>query len=168
MIAVGFEKYGSQEELEKDAIKHLYDVYVKITKDSDADPDVKAEAANWFRRMEEGDEAALANWRVWRALSVKQYEEEYARLNVFFTEYIGESTVGKEWQDKALDKLNELKLIDDADGAKLVNLEKWKMGKAVLRKKGQCVLFLLRFVLTKRVVSRRNLDIPHPRYWRCD
>lgn len=136
MISVGFEKYGSQEELEKDAIKHLYDVYVKITKDSDADPNVKIEAAKWFKRMEDGDESALANWRVWRALSIKKYEEEYARLNVFFTEYIGESTVGKEWQDKALERLDEMKLIDDHEGAKLVNLEKWKMGKAVLRKKG--------------------------------
>jgi len=31
VIAHGFEKYGSQEELEKDAIKHLYQVYVKST-----------------------------------------------------------------------------------------------------------------------------------------
>lgn len=30
LLAVGFEKYGSEEELEKDPIKHLFDVYVKI------------------------------------------------------------------------------------------------------------------------------------------
>jgi arginyl-tRNA synthetase len=134
MITTGFEKYGSQEELEKDAIKHLYDVYVKVSKDADSDPNVKVEAAKWFKRMEDGDESALANWRVWREMSVKKYIEEYERLNVSFNVYTGESEVGKEWQDRALERLEEMGLISDADGAKLVDLEKWKLGKAVLRK----------------------------------
>lgn len=136
LIAVGFEKYGSQEELQKDAIKHLYEIYVKINADAAKDESVKTAAAAWFKRMEDGDESALSNWRVWRELSVKKYEEEYARLNVSFDEYTGESKVGKEWQDKALERLNEMGLISDIEGAKLVDLEKWKMGKAVLRKKG--------------------------------
>ncbi|KAJ8456951.1 hypothetical protein ONZ45_g18513 [Pleurotus djamor] len=144
MIAVGFEKYGSQEELEKDAIKHLFDVYVKVNKDADADPNVKVEAAKWFKRMEDSDESALKNWRVWRELSVKKYEEEYNRLNVHFDEYTGESKVGKEWQDKALVRLDEMGLITDVDGAKIVDLEKWKMGKAVLRKKDGTSIYLTR------------------------
>jgi len=95
---------------------------------------------------------------VWRELSVKKYEEEYERLNVKFDVYLGESMVGKEWQDKALEKLEEMGLISDAkgehlklvsnvndkteltsyfEGAKLVDLEKWKLGKAVLRKAGE-------------------------------
>jgi arginyl-tRNA synthetase len=136
LIATGFEKYGSQEELEKDAIKHLFDVYVKVSKDAEADPEVKAEAARWFKRMEDGDESALKNWRVWRALSVKKYAEEYDRLNIEFDVYTGESMVGKEWQDKALARLEEMGLIEDSNGAKIVNLEQWKLGKAVLRKRG--------------------------------
>jgi arginyl-tRNA synthetase len=84
--------------------------------------------------MEDGDETALVNWRVWREMSVKKYTEEYERLNVSFNVYTGESEVGKEWQDRALGRLEEMGLISDADGAKLVDLEKWKLGKAVLRK----------------------------------
>lgn len=136
MIAVGFEKYGSQEELEKNAIKHLFDVYVKVSKDAENNPEVKAQAAQWFKRMEDGDEEALKNWRVWREMSVKKYEKEYAELNVAFDVYTGESLVGREWQDKAIERLDEMRLISDVDGAKLVDLEQWKLQKAVLRKKG--------------------------------
>ena len=144
MIAVGFDKYGSEEELQKDAIKHLLEIYIKVNKDAEADPNVKVEAAKFFKRMEDGDESALVNWRKWRELSVKKYAEEYDRLNVHFDEYIGESLVGREWQDKAIERLNEMQLIEDHDGSKLVNLEKWKMGRAVLRKKGTLhALFLL-------------------------
>ena len=137
MLAVGYDKYGSREELEKDAIKHLFDVYVKISKDGETDPSIKIEAAKWFKRMEDGDEEALKNWRVWRELSVQKYEEEYERLNVKFDEYLGESMVKKEWQDKAIEKLNQLGLISDTKGAKLVDLEKWKLAKAILRKAGE-------------------------------
>ena len=112
---------------------------MNINKDAESDPGVKAAAAAWFKRMEDGDEDALKNWRVWRELSVKKYAEEYDRLNVHFDVYTGESQVGKKWQDSALERLDEMGLISDAEGAKLVDLEKWKLGKAVLRKKGTFV-----------------------------
>uniref|UniRef100_A0A8H8CJY8 arginine--tRNA ligase n=3 Tax=Psilocybe cubensis TaxID=181762 RepID=A0A8H8CJY8_PSICU len=144
LIATGFEKYGSQAELEKDAIKHLFDIYVAINKDAESDPSVKAAAAQWFKRMEDGDEDALKNWRVWREMSVKKYEKEYERLNVKFDVYTGESKVGKESMDAALEKLETMGLISDSDGAKLVELEKWKLGKAVVRKKDGTSIYLTR------------------------
>ena len=143
MIATGYEKYGSQSELEKDAIKHLFDVYVKVNKDAEADPSVKVEAAKWFKRMEDGDESALKNWRVWREMSVKKYEQEYERLNVKFDVYTGESMVSKESMDRALEKLDEMGLVSDTQGAKLIDLEKWKLGKAVVRKKGSSIFLFV-------------------------
>jgi arginyl-tRNA synthetase len=156
MIAVGFEKYGNEEELEQDPIKHLYKIYVQITKDAEADPEVKAAAAAWFARMEAGEDAALANWRKWRALSVRKYAEEYARLNIAFDVYTGESEVGREWQDRALARLGELGLIEDVGGAKLVDLEKWKLQKAVLRKKGPCGRGLTYRKLTTSQTARQS------------
>ena len=116
---------------------------MNINKDAESDPGVKAAAAAWFKRMEDGDEDALKNWRVWRELSVKKYVEEYDRLNVHFDVYTGESKVGKKWQDFALERLDGMGLISDVEGAKLVDLEKWKLGKAVLRKKGTSVPFVV-------------------------
>ena len=164
MIATGYEKYGSQSELEKDAIKHLFDVYVKVNKEAEADPSVKEEAAKWFKRMEDGDESALNNWRVWREMSVKKYEQEYERLNVKFDVYTGESMVGKESMDLALKKLDEMGLISDTNGAKLVDLEKWKLGKAVVRKKGRKFFFLFPFHFSHLLFSfyRWNFHLPHP------
>lgn len=144
LIAVGFERYGSKEALEQDAIKHLFDVYVKINKDAEADPQVRTDAAAWFRRMEDLEPEALENWKVWRELSVKKYEEEYDRLNVHFDAYTGESVVKQESMDKALERLNEMGLIEESDGAKLINLEKWKLGKAIVRKRDGTSIYLTR------------------------
>ena len=133
---MGFEKYGSQEALEKNAIQHLLEIYVKVNADAEKDPKVREDAAAFFKRMEDGDEEALKNWRVWRELSIRKYEEEYARLNVRFDEYTGESKVGPQTMDAALKKLQEMDLIEEDNGALRVNLEKYKLGKAVVRKRG--------------------------------
>lgn len=144
MIASGYEKYGDQKALETDAIKHLFDVYVQVNKDAEVDPEVKVAAAQWFKRMEDGEPDALSNWKVWREMSIKKYAAEYERLNVNFDVYTGESEVGKESMDKALARLEELGLVEDSQGAKLINLEKWKLGKAVVRKKDGTSIYLTR------------------------
>ena len=112
---------------------------MKVNKDAEEDPKVREDAAAWFKRMEDGDEEALKNWRVWRELSIKKYEEEYARLNVHFDEYTGESKVGPETMDAAVKRLQEMGLIEEDNGALRINLEKYKLGKAVVRKRGACL-----------------------------
>ena len=103
---------------------------------------MKEAAADWFRRMEDGEEEALKNWRVWRSLSVKKYVEEYDRLNVKFDVYTGESEVKKESMDEALEQLKSKGLLEEKDGALLMNLEKYKLGTAVVRKRSMsCALF---------------------------
>ncbi|KAF5340334.1 hypothetical protein D9611_007945 [Ephemerocybe angulata] len=144
LIASGYEKYGNQEKLEADAIKHLFEIYVQVNKDAETDPTVKETAAAWFKRMEDGDEAALANWRVWRDLSIKKYVQEYERLNVQFDLYTGESEVSKKSMDDALERLEKIDLVEESNGAKLLNLEQWKLGKAVVRKKDGTSIYLTR------------------------
>ncbi|KAG6827107.1 hypothetical protein H0H92_013178 [Tricholoma furcatifolium] len=140
LIATRLEKYGSQEELEKDAIMHLSDVYVKVNKETEPRP--RSGSSAWKTGHGDDPEAVLANWRVWRELSVKKYEEQHDTLNVKFDIYNGESMVGKEWQDKALERLNSMGLITDADGAKIVDLSKWKLGSAVGKEKGGTSIYL--------------------------
>ncbi|EJF58388.1 arginyl-tRNA synthetase [Dichomitus squalens LYAD-421 SS1] len=144
LIASGFEKYGSKEALEKNAIQHLLEIYVKVNADAEKDPKVREDAAAWFKRMEDGDEEALRNWREWRELSIRKYEEEYARLNVRFDEYTGESKVSPKTMASALEKLQEMGLIEEDNGALRVNLEEYKLGKAVVRKRDGTSIYLTR------------------------
>ena len=87
--------------------------------------------------MEDGDEDALKNWRVWRELSVRKYAEEYERLNVKFDEYTGESQVSQEGMAKAISQLEAAGIVEESQGARIVDLEKYKLGKAIVRKKGK-------------------------------
>ena len=155
-------------EEDPDAIKRLVEIYVKIDKESKADPAVKEAAAEWFRRMESGEEEVLKNWRLWRSLSLKKYVEEYERLNVKFDVYTSESEVKKEGMDEALEQLKTKGLLEETqDGGLLLNLEKYKLGKAVVKKRStSCsVVFLLIFLIFP-FSTRWHLDLPPSRYWR--
>ncbi|KAJ6572594.1 hypothetical protein B0H10DRAFT_1964408 [Mycena sp. CBHHK59/15] len=46
LVATGYEKYGSQEEYNNDPLMHLYNVYIKVTQDVEADPKKYQEAYN--------------------------------------------------------------------------------------------------------------------------
>ncbi|KAH7105224.1 arginyl-tRNA synthetase [Auriculariales sp. MPI-PUGE-AT-0066] len=145
LVAVGFERYGDAAALERDPIKHIFEVYVKINQDAKKDEAVHEAARVFFQRMETGDQAALALWQQWRDLSIEKYEAEYAQLNISFDEYIGESMVSHQIQDEAFVQLVALGLTKEAeDGGTLIDLEAHKLQTTVLRKKDGTSLYLIR------------------------
>ncbi|PVU84762.1 hypothetical protein BB559_005156 [Furculomyces boomerangus] len=153
LLAIGFEKFGNEEALEKDPIKHLYDVYVKINAEAESHPEYQDEARAYFKKMEDGDEEALKVWKRFRDLSIVKYKETYDKLNVHFDIYSGESQV-KEGISIVEDLLEEKKLLIDSDGAKILDFEKYKLGKAVVQKKDGTSLYLTRDIGT--AVERYN------------
>ncbi|CAF0757205.1 unnamed protein product [Didymodactylos carnosus] len=87
LLAVGFKKFGSQEELNKQALKHLLDIYVKANKDEG----LHDEAKKYFSKMENGDEEALELWNDFRTLSIANLESIYKTFDIEFDEYQSES-----------------------------------------------------------------------------
>ncbi|ANB11171.1 arginine--tRNA ligase [Sugiyamaella lignohabitans] len=202
ILAVGFKRYGSEQELESNPINHLFNVYVRINKDIEAEkeastnayyedhpnekpqekveveekkpqeikkgdkkpelatpavPGVPAfvptsatddEARSYFKKMEDGDEEALALWKKFRDLSIVKYKDTYKRLNIEYDSYSGESQVSKEVMQKATKLFEEKNLLTEDKGAKLIDLTPYnkKLGKAIVQKKDGTSLYLTRDV----------------------
>ncbi|KAI9263420.1 hypothetical protein BDA99DRAFT_510147 [Phascolomyces articulosus] len=143
LLAIGFARHGNEQELQADPIKHLYNVYVQINRDAEADPTIHDEARAYFKKMEDGEEEALALWRRFRDLSIVKYKEVYGRLNIHFDVYSGESQVG-DGMARAMKQLEESGLLEDSEGAKIIDLTKYKMEKAVVQKRDGTTLYLTR------------------------
>ncbi|CAI4058938.1 arginine--tRNA ligase SKDI_04G5520 [Saccharomyces kudriavzevii IFO 1802] len=155
LLAVGFERYGSEEALVKDPIHHLFDVYVRINRDIEEEGDAiplekstNGKAREYFKRMEDGDEEALKIWKRFREFSIDKYIDTYARLNIKYDVYSGESQVSKESMLKAIDLFNEKGLTHEDKGAVLIDLTKFnkKLGKAIVQKSDGTTLYLTRDV----------------------
>ncbi|TKA78754.1 hypothetical protein B0A49_04705 [Cryomyces minteri] len=152
VLALGFQKFGSEEELEKNPIGHLYDVYVKISKIQKEEDDnkvadgVSEQARQYFKRMVDGDEEALGVWKRFRDMSIKKYKQTYGRLNIHYDEYSGESQIKDESMDAAAKIMEEKGVSEISDEAVIVDLTKYskKLGKAVVKKKDGTSLYLTR------------------------
>jgi arginyl-tRNA synthetase len=144
-LAVGFEKYGSETELESDPIKHLYDVYVRINGDAEKDDTIHDAARFYFKKMEDGDPVALALWKKFRDLSIVAYKKIYARINVHFDVYSGESQYSLDQMQGVLKQLNEMGLLTKLEGgAMAVDLQPYDLGTAVIGKTDGSMLYISR------------------------
>lgn len=152
LLALGFKRYGSEEKLVKDPINHLFEVYVKINKDITEEGDVVGgtndEAKKYFQKMEAGDEEALALWKRFREFSIDKYIGTYARLNIQYDAYSGESQVSQERIEKAMEMMTSKGLVHEDRGAKLIDLTKFnkKLGKTLVQKSDGTSLYLTRDV----------------------
>jgi arginyl-tRNA synthetase len=170
LLALGFEKYGDEKALEIDPINHLYEIYVSINKDLTAEKEeikeleaagkdashiknegLDEQARRYFKAMTDGEEKALAQWARFRNLSITRYKETYARLNIHFDDYSGESQVKQERMDFAAKKMAEMGVSEESEGAVIVDFTKHVPGKAgkslerpIIKKKDGTALYLTR------------------------
>lgn len=156
ILAVGFEEFGSYELLEKSPIKHLFDIYVKASKiiagETDAEgnqitppnPEFRARACEYFKRMELGDQNLLQLWKKFREYSIIEYQQIYKRLNIKFDVYSGESEMN-DLIDDTVKKLDDRHLLLTApNGAKYVDLTKYNLNKVSIKKGDNASLYVTR------------------------
>ncbi|KAL9108172.1 MAG: hypothetical protein Q9227_007026 [Pyrenula ochraceoflavens] len=166
LLAVGWQKYGSEELLQENPASHLFDVYVKISNDFKPEDDAFKAAGKrgedtsqlettglfgqvkkYFKSMEEGDQEALALWKRFRDMSIEKYKTSYSRLNVEFDEYSGESTVKPSTMQEAEEVLKQKGLIEIDQGAEIIDFKKHgskKLEKAIVRNRNGTTTYLLR------------------------
>ncbi|KAK3372299.1 arginyl-tRNA synthetase [Podospora didyma] len=168
LLACGWERYGVQEEFERDPIRHLFKVYVQISGDFKPEEELYKAAKKrgedtsvlesqgllgaskaFFKKMEDNEPEAIALWERFRALSVERYKPTYARLNIRFDEYSGESTVKKATMTNALEVLEQRGVAVPDQGALVVDFAKHgpaykKMDLAILRNRNGTSNYLLR------------------------
>jgi arginyl-tRNA synthetase len=137
-ILLGYEKFGSEKKLKKDAMKHLLEIYVKANKKI-----YEEKAREWFKKLEDGDKKALMHWRLFREFSLDDFKKIYKILGIKFDVYSGESSSVKKTK-KVLDELKEKGLLEKSQNALIVNLEKLNLGVLIMKKSDEGTTYGLR------------------------
>lgn len=145
LLAVGFKKFGSFEQLNKSPIKHLLDVYVK----ANSDESLKSDALAYFAKMEEKNTESLKMWDLFRNLSIKELVQVYDKLNIKYDMYESESQyyiLAREYVNQLLSKGIAQKLDNNAIEVKLkvVRNNKTETIKYILQKKDGSTLYITR------------------------
>ncbi|XP_042224146.1 probable arginine--tRNA ligase, mitochondrial isoform X2 [Homarus americanus] len=122
----GILKYGydarniTEKDLEEDAIKKLYEVYVWANQKAESDPSVSSKARDIFNKMEQGDNRELETWEFFRNVSIKEFKHVYERLNVKFDEYHGESMYSAQKCQEVLKLLEQKNLLQTLEDGRKV------------------------------------------------
>lgn len=138
-IIAGYKKFGNSKKLEKDPIKHLYEIYVKASRNSE----FEEIGRRWFKKLESGDEEAVSLWKKFRELSLSEFNKIYDLLGVKFDVISGESFYNNKMSSiiKELEKKNLLK---ESEGARIVDLKKYNLGVVLIQKSDGTTLYATR------------------------
>ncbi|MBU0977213.1 MAG: arginine--tRNA ligase [Nanoarchaeota archaeon] len=138
-VIAGYKKWGDAKKLEKEPIKHLYEIYVQASQDEG----MEELGRQTFRKLEEGDKETLAIWKKFRQLSIMEFNKLYEKLGISFNVTSGESEYNNKMQP-TLDELKEKNLLVEDQGAKVVNLEKYNLGVCLIQKSDGATLYATR------------------------
>jgi arginyl-tRNA synthetase len=135
-ILFAYKKFGKLSKLKKEPIKYLLELYVKAEKYED-------EAREWFKKLEDGDKEAVKLWKIFRKLSMEEFNKLYKILGVTFDEISGESFYNKE-SKKVIELLREKKLLEESQDALIVDLNNYGFGVFLIQKKDGTTLYSTR------------------------
>ncbi len=122
LLAESFIRFGDRGKLEKRGIAYLLELYVKANKAIEDDPEFDEAARNMFRRQEEGDPQALELWKLFRSISLDEYQRIYERLGVKFEFIEGESHY-RSGMDEVIDQVSASAGTREDQGALVVDME---------------------------------------------
>lgn len=157
MIAA-YKLWGDKDQINADPINELLKLYVRYNNEAENNPQMKEEARKEFKNLEDGEEEALNLWKWFKEISLKEFEKVYGMLDIKFDNYDGESFHSK-WMPDVLEELKEKNLLEESDGALIVDLSKYDLTPAILVKSNGSSAYITRDVATALYRKRQyNFD----------
>ncbi|PKK86778.1 MAG: arginine--tRNA ligase, partial [Tenericutes bacterium HGW-Tenericutes-8] len=140
-MIVAYKLWGNRALIESNPITELQKLYVKFHDEVVANPSLEDDARKVFKQLEDGDQETLDLWQYFRDESLKEFMSMYDLLGVSFDTYDGESFYNDKMEPIA-DKLDELGLLVEDDGAMIVRLD--NLPPALIKRRDGATLYITR------------------------
>lgn len=155
-LIVAYKLWGSKRKIEEDGIKELMRIYVKFHEEAENNPKIEQEARTWFTNMEKGNKEALELWKWFKDISLQEFERVYKLLGVSFDSYNGESFYNDK-MDEIIQLLDQKGLLQESEGAKIIDLSDDKMPPCLITKNDGSTLYATRDI-TAAIYRKRTYD----------
>ena len=146
-MIVAFDLWGDKTKLKQDPIKYLLSLYVKIHKEAEKNENLNDKARETFKKLEDGSKHETKLWKEFKALSLKEFKRIYKILNIKFDSWNGESFYTNK-MDQAIKKLGKKVPLTMSEGAKIIDLEAYKMPPILLIKSNKATTYHTRDLAT--------------------
>lgn len=142
-MIVAYRLWGNEEDVKKEPIKTLLGYYTKFHEEAEKDPSLNDEARKTFTRLEKGEEEEVKLWQWFREESLKEFNRVYDLLGITFDSYKGESFYSDK-MPRFVNMLKEKGIMEESQGANIVNLEDKGLGIALITKSDGSTLYITR------------------------
>lgn len=139
-LIAAYTLWGDEDSLANDPVGYLYELYVRFHREAEEDHSLEEEGRSWFTKLEGGDTYAQGLWQRFRDISLAEFKRVYARLGVEFDYWHGESFYNK-MLPETVATVESLGLLEESQGAWVVDLEEEGMPPCLLRKKDGATLY---------------------------
>ncbi|RDY24133.1 arginine--tRNA ligase [Romboutsia maritimum] len=142
-LIVAFKLWGDKKVVEASPIPELLKLYIRFHEEAEAHPEMEDEARAWFTKLENGDKEATDLWQWFRDESLKEFNRVYDLLDIEFDSLAGESFYSDK-MPRVISMLEEKGLLIESKGARIVDLEPYKMPPALITKNDGSTLYMTR------------------------
>ncbi|GEP19165.1 arginine--tRNA ligase [Pediococcus argentinicus] len=142
-LITAYKLWGSEEEVKADPINKLLEYYVRFHQEDQEKPELDDIARDWFKKLEDGDEEATELWKWFRSESLKSFKQIYDKLGITFDSYKGEAFYNDK-MDEVVSMLEDRNLLKESRGAQVVDLEKYNLNPALIKKTDGATLYITR------------------------
>ncbi|MFC6464456.1 arginine--tRNA ligase [Marinilactibacillus sp. GCM10026970] len=157
-----YKKWGAEEDVRANPIKELLRLYVLFHEEAEKHPELEDEGRAWFKKLEDGNEEAIALWTWFREESLAEFQKVYDRLNIQFDSYKGEAFYNDK-MDSVVSLLGKKNLLTLNQGAHIVDLEKYNLNPALIKKSDGATLYMTRD-LAAALYRKENYDFSQALY----
>lgn len=147
MLIVAYKLWGDQDAIEANPIDELLKLYVRINAEAEENPELDEQARQWFKKLEDGDKEAWDLWQWFRDESLIEFNRIYDKLDVSFDHYHGEAFYNDK-MDEGIQILEEKNLLKESKGAQIVDLKKYDLPPALIKKSDGATLYITRDMAT--------------------
>ncbi|MGN1413373.1 MAG: arginine--tRNA ligase [Anaerovoracaceae bacterium] len=138
-----YRHWGNKEDVINEPIKTLLSYYTKFHEEAETHPELNDEAREIFTKLEHGEPEEVELWQWFRDESLKEFNRVYKMLGIEFDSYNGESFYSDK-MPRFVKELEEKGLLEESQGAHVVNLEKYGLGVALITKSDGSTLYITR------------------------
>lgn len=161
-LMAAYKMWGSEEEVKADPINTLQKYYVRFHQEDKENPELDDDARAWFKKLEDGDEEATHLWKWFRSESLKLFMKIYDLLGIDFDSYNGEAFYNDK-MDEVVQMLEDKGLLQESKGAEIVDLEKYNLNPALIKKTDGATLYITRD-LAAAIYRKRTYDFVQSLY----
>lgn len=141
-LLFAFEKWGSEKELKKDKLGHLFDLYVRFNKEILEYPEYREWAKEIFKKMEAGEVSLIQKWAEFCALSLKEFLRIYKKFGIDFDLILGESFFNKKSLEIVEEAIAKNLAYQELGGPVISNLKESGLPTFLLKKADEASLYI--------------------------